>query len=121
MYFKKSGAKLRTDNENLVLSKGKISSIRLKTGPYPDTQSELQPLFAAYSLLSNENSFISDNRFKNRYQYVKEFKKLGGVVNRDNIGIKIFGNNILTGTDVKALDIRCGAALIIAANSAEGY
>ena len=118
--LKESGAKLRIDNENLVLSKSKISSIRLKTGPYPDTQSELQPLFAAYSLLSNENSFISDNRFKNRYQYVEEFKKLGGVVDRENIGIKIFGNNILKGTDVKALDIRCGAALIIAANSAEG-
>ena len=42
------------------------------------------------------------------------------MVDRENIGIKIFGNNILKGTDVKALDIRCGAALIIAANSAEG-
>ena len=42
------------------------------------------------------------------------------MINKNNIGIEIFGNNILKGADVKALDIRCGAALIIAANSAEG-
>ena len=118
--LKESGAKLRIDNENLVLSKGEINFFNLKTGPYPHTQSELQPLFAAYSLFANGNSIITDNRFKNRYQYVEEFKKLGGTIKKRNIGIEIFGNSILKGTIVEALDIRCGAALIIAANSAEG-
>ena len=108
------------NNNDLIVSNGKILPIKLKTGPYPEIQSDLQPIFSSYLLFSSGNSIVSDRRFKDRYQYIEELKKLGASIKKRKNAIEIKGNKKLIGTRVRALDIRCGASLINAAFRADG-
>tara|TARA_X000001036_G_scaffold87561_1_gene79603 strand:+ start:1577 stop:2830 length:1254 start_codon:yes stop_codon:yes gene_type:complete len=115
-----SGANIFVNNNDLIISNGSILPFKLFTGRYPQIQSELQPLFSSYALFSNGTSYITDYRFPERYQYIEELKKLGASIKKNRNGIEIKGTSIVNGGTVKALDIRCGAALIIAAICAKG-
>mgnify|MGYP001293965506 CR=1 FL=1 len=118
--LKKTGAEIFVDDKDLIVSNNKILSFNLKTGPYPKIQSDLQPIFASYALFANGKSIISDNRFKNRYQYITELSKLGAsIIKRKNL-IIITGNQKIVGASVRALDIRCGASLINSGMCAKG-
>jgi UDP-N-acetylglucosamine 1-carboxyvinyltransferase len=80
----------------------------------------MQPVFAALASQCHGETTITDQRFTERFGYVTEFKKLG--VNIDNYGNSavIRGVSRLRGNKVKALDLRCGAALLITSLKAEG-
>jgi UDP-N-acetylglucosamine 1-carboxyvinyltransferase len=65
-------------------------------------------------------SLIHERVFDDRLQYAGELRKLGAQIEVSGHTATIHGPSRLTGTSVKALDIRCGAALILAAVAAEG-
>ncbi|MFN4227325.1 MAG: UDP-N-acetylglucosamine 1-carboxyvinyltransferase [Candidatus Ratteibacteria bacterium] len=108
-------------NEFSFLVKGKeCYPIEISTGPYPGINSDMQPLFAVIGMKAKGVSKIIDLRFPGRYNYISEFQKMGGVFTiSDNI-LTIIGPCELKGTTVCALDLRCGAALILAGLIAEG-
>tara|TARA_B100000073_G_C23744615_1_gene574777 strand:- start:7786 stop:9042 length:1257 start_codon:yes stop_codon:yes gene_type:complete len=118
--LRNTGAKLIVDGKDLIVSRDKIFGFSLETGPYPKIQSDIQPLFASYALFANENTKILDNRFRNRYQYIKELSKIGASINKRKNYIIIKGSKKIVGANVKALDIRCGASLINAGLCATG-
>ena len=66
-------------------------------------------------------SKIKENIFENRFMYVNELMKMGAdiVLKKENAAL-IYGKEKLYGTKVKAMDLRGGAALIVAALGAEG-
>jgi len=106
-----------------VYASGKNASLKafdLFTAPYPGVNSDLQPIFAVLASQCAGESTITDQRFTERFQYISELKKLG--VNIDSYGncAVINGPSKLTGAPVSALDLRCGAALVLAALAAEG-
>jgi len=92
----------------------------LFTGPYPAVNSDMQPIFAAFASQCDGESSITDQRFTERFAYVTELRKLG--VDIDNYGNSavIRGINKLKGNKVKVLDLRCGAALLVASMKADG-
>ncbi len=92
----------------------------LFTGPYPAVNSDMQPLFAALASQCQGESSITDQRFTERFAYVGQLQKLG--VDIDNYGNSavIRGGSHLRGNKVKALDLRCGAALLLASLKADG-
>ena len=65
-------------------------------------------------------SRITDIRFKKRFQYIPELKKMGADIFVDGNTIVVKGPTPLKGADVKATDLRGGAALIAASLIAEG-
>lgn len=97
-----------------------LNPFDLFTGPYPAVNSDMQPIFAALASQCHGETTITDQRFTERFGYVTELKKLG--VNIDNYGNSavIRGVSRLKGDKVKALDLRCGAALLIASLKTEG-
>ena len=90
------------------------------TAPYPGFPTDLQPQLAAFLTSVGKGSSIEENIFENRFGYTKELKKMGADIEISEKKVIIKNNNILCGADVRAGDLRGGAALVIAGLMAEG-
>jgi UDP-N-acetylglucosamine 1-carboxyvinyltransferase len=120
VFLRESGAKFFRGENTLIVRGGKCLPLDVSTGPYPGINSDMQPLFAVYGLCAKGESRIVDLRFPKRFGYAEELKKLGADLNvRDSILI-IKGGKALSGETVTALDLRCGAALILGGLVSEG-
>jgi len=121
IYLRESGLKyyIAQNKKSIIVKPSKIYPIEIATGPYPSLNSDMQPLFAVYGLLAQGKSKIIDLRFPGRYQYALELNKMGASTEVDGDVLVIHGGAKLTGTTVKALDLRAGAALMLAGMVAE--
>jgi UDP-N-acetylglucosamine 1-carboxyvinyltransferase len=121
-YLREAGIDISERNGNVYVSSKaeKLKPFDLFTAPYPGVNSDMQPLFAALASQCTGESTITDQRFTERFAYVGELKKLGAQI--DNYGncAVIKGPCALKGANVKALDLRCGASLLLSAMVAEG-
>ncbi len=99
----------------------RLSSIRgIKTLPYPGFPTDAQPLLCAALAMAKGVSEIDETVFENRFEYIKELKKMGADISVDNCRAEICGVDALGGAEVAARDLRGGAALVIAGLSARG-
>lgn len=120
--LKKAGAKLFVRNGTVKISAdGRPRSIhKLETNVYPAFPTDMQPQFCAMLSRAVGSSVIVENLFENRYGYTTELVKMGANITvKDRIAV-VAGVPSLHGATVKACDLRGGAALVIAALSAEG-
>jgi UDP-N-acetylglucosamine 1-carboxyvinyltransferase len=103
-------------NENrMIVRGGTCYPIDLSTGPYPGINSDMQPFFAVYGAVAKGESRIIDLRFPGRYGYIEELKKMGVSYRVTDNLLMINGPTKWVGADVNALDLRAGAALMLAA------
>ena len=80
----------------------------------------MQPQMAVVLGISEGTSTVTESIFENRFKYVDELTRMGASIKVEgNIAI-ITGVDQLTGARLSALDLRAGAALVIAALAAEG-
>ena len=98
----------------------KLSHVDIKTEPYPGFPTDMQSIFVATLIKSDGASSMEENIFENRYKYVSELKKMGVDIIQEERKIKITGVKNVKATNVKAMDLRGGAALVIAALQAKG-
>lgn len=97
-----------------------LRAFDLFTAPYPGVNSDMQPLFATLASRCHGESSITDQRFTERFQYVKELRKLGMDIDSYGNCAVVRGPTVLRGASATALDLRCGAALVLAGLAAEG-
>lgn len=103
-----------------IISKNKLKSTSIITGPHPGFPTDMQPQMAVALSIANGSGFIEENIFENRFLYVDELTRMGAkFIVRDKVAI-VTGVGQLTAADVTAPDLRAGAALVIAALSAVG-
>jgi len=89
--------------------------------PYPGFPTDLQPQTSVLLTQAEGKSVVHDPLYENRFQHLHELKKLGADIEiADPHRALIFGKTPLVGTEISALDIRSGAALILAGLIAEG-
>ena len=103
-----------------VRAVGPIHSTVLTTFPYPGFPTDLQAPFGALLTQAQGDSLIHEILYNDRLLYLKEIAKMGGHSKIDGQFATVFGPSRLHGATVQALDIRSGAALIIAGLAAEG-
>lgn len=121
IYLRESGIRLeRHGDEMLVERPGILAPFDLSTGTYPAINSDMQPMFAALATQARGTSHITDLRFKDRFGYVDELRKLGADIAVDGCTLHIRGPTRLHGATVTATDLRGGAALVAAALVADG-
>ncbi len=103
-------------------SKGNIKNISyMETSPYPMLPTDVQPVMVAVMAYGNGVSRVKEKIFENRFAYADELKKLGADINiKGKDTLIIYGREKLKGCQVKAMDLRGGAALVIAGLKAEG-
>ena len=120
IYLRESGMKFYRGQNSLIVRGGEPFPVEISTGPYPGINSDMQPLFAVYGAMSRGESKIVDLRFPGRYGYAEELAKMGMKYRVEGDMLVINGGTTLKGTEVKALDLRAGIALLLAGMTAEG-
>ncbi|CAG7839310.1 UDP-N-acetylglucosamine 1-carboxyvinyltransferase 1 [Clostridium haemolyticum] len=98
-----------------------LKPVDIKTMPYPGFPTDMQAQIMSLLCTINGTSIITETIFENRFMHVEELKKMGGNIKIDGRCAVVEGVNKLTGCEVKATDLRAGAALIIGGLAAEGY
>ena len=95
-------------------------AVSLKTMVYPGFPTDLQQPMMAYLCTAQGTSVITENIFENRFNHVKELRKLGASISVSKRVAKVRGVETLRGNILHATDLRAGAALIVAGLSAGG-
>ena len=90
------------------------------TGPYPGFPTDAQPLLLAACLKAKGTSVFVENVFLNRFRFTEELQRLGARIHTEGRVAVVTGVDVLHAALTVATDLRGGAALIIAALSAEG-
>lgn len=98
-----------------------LKSFDIDTRTYPGFATDLQSVYAVLATQTTGSTKIFETIFEGRFGYVEELKKMGAKINVETAHIvSIDGPQKLKGTTISALDIRGGAALVLAALVAEG-
>jgi len=97
-----------------------LKPIDIKTMPYPGFPTDMQSQMMALLATVPGTSVIVENIFENRFMVAKELARLGAVIKVEGRMAVIEGVPVLNGAQVKATDLRAGAALIIAGLAARG-
>ena len=103
-----------------IIATKKLRPIKVKTLPYPGFPTDMQAQFMALETLIEGKSEVIETVFENRFMHVEELIKLGADIDVEDRTATIRGVEKLHAAEVKATDLRAGAALVIAALCAEG-
>ncbi len=121
--LKKMGIKLYIGHGGTVrvVAEGRPRPLhKLETNVYPAFPTDAQPQFCAVLSRATGSSIVVENLFENRFGYTAELSKMGAAITvKDRVAV-VRGVPVLHGAVLGALDLRGGAALVIAALSAEG-
>ena len=120
-HLRAAGARLYEGDNSLIVRGGACYPIEISTGPHPGINSDVQPILAAWAVKARGESRITDLRFPGRYGYAEEMAKMGAdyEIVGDMLRIKGTGGK-LVGAEVRALDLRAGAALALCGLIADG-
>ena len=108
------------DEEIQVIGGEKQRGTKIKTLPYPGFPTDMQPQIAVTLALAEGKSSVTESIFENRFLYVEELKKMGADITVEDRVATILGQEKLQGATLHALDLRAGAALVLAGLAAEG-
>lgn len=108
------------DDKIYIQSKRRISPKLVETSPYPGFPTDLQAQMTALACICEGATVIVENLFETRFKHVPELIRMGADITVRGRSAFIRGVKTLKGADVFAGDLRGGAALTLAAVSAEG-
>ena len=97
-----------------------LTRCNVKTMPHPGFPTDMQPQMAVLLSKAEGTSILSESVWDNRFQYVGQLLRMGANIQVDGKIAVIEGVENLTGVNVKATDLRAGAAMIIAGLTAKG-
>ena len=96
-----------------------LKKIRVKTLPYPGYPTDMHPQMTALLCVAESGSSVTETVFENRFRYVEELRKMGADI--QIVDKTAYINHAdLHGASVKAVDLRAGAAMVIAGLAAQG-
>jgi UDP-N-acetylglucosamine 1-carboxyvinyltransferase len=105
---------LRVDGTNLA------GSVDITTLPYPGFPTDLQAQFMSLLTVTEGTGIVSETVFENRFMHVSELNRMGANIKIEGHSAVVQGHGNLQGAQVKATDLRAGAALILAGLVADG-
>lgn len=119
--LKECGVTFIKNNEIVMVDGRNIKKpVDIKTMPYPGFPTDMQPQMMSLLSVINGASIVTETVFENRFMHVAELVRMGAKIKIDGRTAFIEGVNKLTGCEVKATDLRAGAAMILAGLVAEG-
>lgn len=110
-----------SDDEVRVVATRRLKNTHVKTLPYPGYPTDMQPQITVALGLASGISIVTESIFESRFKYVDELTRMGASIKVEGSTAIIEGVERYTGATVSAPDLRAGAALVIAALTAEGY
>ena len=119
--LEEAGCKFEIEKDKIkMIAPKRLKAIDIKTMPYPGFPTDMQSIFASMLVTAKGTSIIVENIFENRYKYVQELNKMGAKIIVEGKSAIIRGTRKMYGANVKATDLRGGAALVLAGLVAKG-
>ncbi len=103
-----------------IRQSARARAVDFVTLPYPGIATDFQPILLAMLATSEGTAIVTENVFESRFLYVGELLRMGADIRTEGHHAVIRGVPRLSAAPVRALDIRAGAALVIAALCADG-
>jgi UDP-N-acetylglucosamine 1-carboxyvinyltransferase len=98
----------------------RLRAVDIATLPYPGVATDYKPFLTTMLTVADGVAIVTENLFQGRFRYVDELRRLGADVRTEGHHAVVRGVERLSGTKVRATDIRAGAALVLAGLVAEG-
>lgn len=116
------GVEIDSQIDKIVVRKSDncLKKVDIKTMPYPGFATDLQAPLTALLTQAVGNSSVTETIYKERFKHCQQLNKMGANIIITPPSAIVVGPTSLSGTDVWATDLRCGAALVIAALMAKG-
>ncbi len=108
------------DDAVRISRKGELNKVTVKTLPYPGFPTDMNPQMCVLMCLAKGVSMLSEGVWDNRFRYVEELRLMGADIKVDGKLAVIEGIEGFSAAPVRAVDLRAGAAMIIAALVANG-
>lgn len=108
------------DSSVTVSTPGRLTKVNVKTQPYPGFPTDMNPQMCVLLCLAEGVSVLREGVWDNRFRYVKELTRFGADITVEPKVAIVKGRTPFKGASVKAVDLRAGAAMVIAGLAAEG-
>lgn len=99
---------------------GRLHHSNIKTMPYPGFPTDMQPQFGVLLSIADGISTITEGIWENRFRYTEQLQRMGAQVTVDGKRAVFTGVQELVAAPVEALDLRAGAAMVVAGLVAKG-
>ncbi len=119
--LKEVGAVITEYDEALRIEmNGRPKKCNVKTMPHPGFPTDMQPQIATLLTVAQGTSIVTEGVWDNRFRYVEQLNLMGADIQVDGKSAVIAGVDSLRSAPVRAVDLRAGAAMIIAGLMAKG-
>ena len=108
------------DDAIRVESAYRLHRANVKTMPYPGFPTDMQPQLTVCLATAVGTSLVTEGVYDNRFRYTAELGRMGANIQVEGKTAIIDGVQTLRGCEIRACDLRAGAAMVIAAMCAEG-
>ena len=108
------------DDSMRITRTGALKPLKIKTMPHPGFPTDMQPLMTVLLCLAEGTSIVTEGIWENRFRYVDELIRMGANIQVDGQVAVIEGVKQLMPAPLRALDLRAGAAMVMAALAADG-
>ena len=109
------------DDAVRIQKMGRLRRATVKTRPYPGFPTDMQAQICVCMSLASGVSRLTESVYETRFfGYCSELEKMGANIRIEGKTATVVGVEQLHGAEVKANDLRAGAALVIAGLSANG-
>ncbi|MET0275625.1 MAG: UDP-N-acetylglucosamine 1-carboxyvinyltransferase [Acidimicrobiia bacterium] len=98
----------------------RMRGVDVATLPFPGFATDFMPQVVALLATADGSAIVTENVFENRLNFVAELARMGADVRHEGRHAVIRGVPRLSGAPVRALDVRAGAALVLAGLAADG-
>lgn len=103
-----------------VTARRPLAAVNVQALPYPGFPTDLQSAIGVLLTQARGESVIHERVYDNRLLYVHELTRMGAEIDVRGQTAVVYGPRRLKGTDVRALDIRSGASLVLGGLVATG-
>ena len=103
-----------------VRADGQLRATDISTLPFPGFATDFMPMAVAMLSVAQGTSIVTENIYENRYGFVGELLRMGANITHEGRHVVVRGVPRLSGAPVRAMDVRAGAALVLAGLAAEG-
>ncbi len=110
----------RTPDGVRATAEGRGPAADVQTLPFPGFATDYMPLAVARLTTADGTGIVTENIFDNRFAFVEELHRMGADIRTEGRHAVVRGVPRLSGAPVRALDVRAGAALVIAGLAADG-
>jgi UDP-N-acetylglucosamine 1-carboxyvinyltransferase len=126
--LEEAGAKIWSRGDSLLVRSGSsLRAVEIQTLPFPGFPTDVQASFAVLMTQADGVSTLKERVFEDRLRYTDQLVAMGANIavekfapNKYGTTAAITGPTPLHGADIRALDIRAGAGMVLAGLVADG-